>query len=331
MQSGVMFGKSILTLGVAALALVAGNARAEESLNVSKLNKALGRIVREVLEAHQKEPNPLFKALEFKLDDKGTILDDEDKFAAKVRLKAVASRSRWSPRVETSLGADLGFSADRVKQEATLELAAALETDTLGLFRFAAGELVVDWCKKPTKPIDAEYCAAMKKLTTVKKIDDVIATVVGLGETAVKEARANVGQAEKDLEGATPSTRPNLQKRLEIAKQDLEMATSITKELKRGALAGAATGTLRVAFRGYDAGSYGELKDVEIYLDKDRVDAKLKYTMREIRDIDSYFKMKPQVIDAMKKLEAGNAEEVEDAKRFLELYLNIAASLIEGK
>lgn len=332
MHSGGMFRKSLWTLGVV-FATTSFAARADEPVSVSKLNRALGRIVKEVLETHQASPNPLFKAIEFRIDEKATVLDDDDRFATKVRLKAVASRSRWSPKVETSLGADLGFTADRLKKEATLELAADLETDTLGLVRFAGGELVTDACRRQPQPtsFDVEYCNAVKKLAAAKNIDEVILVVAGLGESAVKEAAARLAKAEADLAAAPPAQQPNLEKRVAAAKEDLAMAKTVAAELKRGQAAGSANGTLRVSFRSYDAAPYGELRDVEVYLDKNRFDAKLKFTMKDIRDIDSYFKMKPTVVDALKKLEAGSAEEMEDAKRFLEIYLNIAGSLIEGK
>ena len=329
-------GVRVFALGMAALVVTAGSARgneSDESINVPKLNKAMGRLVQEVLKAHQATPNALFRDLDFQLDERETILDDDDRFAARVRLKAVASRSRWSPNAETVLGADLGFSADRKKQRATLAIAGSLETDTLGLVRFAANELVADWCRPrdPEKDSDRAYCEAMKRLAGARTLDEVITTVVGLGYVAMADAKAAVTTAEKALADASPEHKATYEAQLKMAKADLTTTENVAAELKRGHEAGTATGTLRVAFREYDAGAFGELKDVELYLDAKRFDATLKYTMRDIRDIDDYFDMKPFVVEALKKLEAGNAEEVEEMKRFLELYLDIAASLVEGR
>ena len=332
MFNGVMFRKNLVTLGVVVTALATSGAIADETVSVSKLNKTLGKIVREVLQSHQATPNPLFKALEFKIDEKATILDNDDKFATRVNLKATASRARWSTDGDTTLGVDLAMSADRLKQEATLELAGNLDTDTVGLVRFAASELKSEWCKpsKPASELDAEYCTAMKSLEVAKNIDQVIKVITGLGDLAVKDGAARVKKAEQELAAAPDAQKKNYQKLLESAQKDLKAADTIASELRRGAVAGSANGTLRLSFRDVDAG-IGELRDVEVYLDKNRFEAKLKFTMKDIKDIDSYFKMKPMVLDVLKKLEGDNKEEVEDAKRFLELYLNIAGSLIEGK
>jgi hypothetical protein len=323
----------VLALGMAALVgSTVGTANANDSINVGKLNKALGSIVREVLEVHQATPKALFRALEFKIEERGTILDEEDRFAAKARITAVAARSRWSPNRETALGADVAIVADRKKQEATLEVAGSLETDTLRLLRFAAGELVVDWCrpKEPARPTDRDYCETMKRLAAAPTLADVIGSVVGLGDIAIRDAKAAVITAEKALADAPESEKTRFQERVDAARKELAKTEAVAAELKRGQAAGAATSTLRLAFRDVDAGSYGEFRDVELFLDSGRVEAKLKYTMRDIRDIDDYFAMKPAVLLLLKKLETGSEEVAEDIKRLLEQYLDLAASLIQG-
>jgi hypothetical protein len=98
-------------LGLLAVALLFSvpSRAADDKVDVTKLNQVVQKLVGQVLLETQKGSNPLFKALEIKLDDKGTDLTSDNQVSIKLDASATVSRTIWAPNSDTSVELDIAW------------------------------------------------------------------------------------------------------------------------------------------------------------------------------------------------------------------------------
>src|SRR4051794_26450158 len=98
-----MFSVSKFSLALGLALAIAAQAEPAQKIHVPTLNALVGKMVKEVLVESQQGPNPLFSALELKLDEKGTDLNSEDRVQLKLDASAAVHRTRWNTPASISL------------------------------------------------------------------------------------------------------------------------------------------------------------------------------------------------------------------------------------
>jgi len=285
-----------------------------------------------VLVESQQGPNPLFSALELKLDEKGTDLNSEDRVQLKLDATAAVYRTRWNTPASISLSVSGG--ADKVSQIANVGFAGTLKTDTVALAKFLAKTSEADYCS-PRRPdpydkegkYNAYACAELKKLQSVTHVRGVVETIANINRASIQYQREKLSQLDTLYKQAEPRKADSYKWQIKAAQSELENEERFDRELTRGLKQNTSELTFDLNVESLALEGWGELRDLTFKLDANSVSVSLKFVSTKIKDIEGYFSFKPLAEQYLLAIQNGDPKATQEVKELAKLYLGLVTNL----